>query len=42
MFFAFKIKKYKKTIVYNKNSVYFRMNNIMKLLTRKNKSMTIE
>lgn len=32
----------KKTIVYNKNSVYFRMNNIMKLLTRKNKSMTIE
>jgi len=29
----------KKTIFYNKNSVYFRINNMMKLLIRKNKTM---
>ena len=32
----------KKTIFYNKNGVYFRINNIMKLLIRKNKTTNIE
>jgi hypothetical protein len=32
----------KKTLFYNKNGVYFRINNIMKLLIRKNKTTNIE